>query len=194
MTNFFEALGNFTSGHTVWVMLFIFFGKVIEVSLATLRIVLINRGERIVGAIIAFIEVLLWLVIASSVLNDYQSAPLKMFIYAGAFGVGNFMGSWLEERLAFGLCSIQTVVMDAETSALISESLRKQGFGVTELEVQGRDGDPRFMLMQVVKRRLVNESTTIIQKLYPNAVITISDVKSLKGGYMRGAQGRKLRK
>ena len=194
MEAFLTQLEAFTEGVSIWVCLFIFFGKVIEVSIATLRIVLINRGERVKGAVIAFFEVMLWLIIVGSVLGDIKSAPIKMLVYALAFAVGNFTGSWIEERLAFGLCSIQTVVMDADISGAISDALRANGFGVTELEVQGRDGDSRYMLMQVVKRRAINEATDIIQGIYPNAVITISDVKSLKGGYIRGNTARRMKK
>lgn len=193
MTAFFDMLGEFTSGSNIWVYLFIFVGKVIEVSLATLRIVLINRGERAVGSVIAFVEIMLWLIIAGTVLNDYKSDPIKMFMYAFAYCTGNFVGSWLEERLAFGLCSIQTVVMDLDTCNSISAALREHGFGVTELEVQGRDGETHYMLMQVLKRRSANEAMAIIQGIAPKAVITIADVKSQKGGYLRGASTRRIR-
>jgi uncharacterized protein YebE (UPF0316 family) len=47
----------------VWIYFIIFFGKILEVTVSTLRMVLINRGERIKGAILAFFDVLLWLVI-----------------------------------------------------------------------------------------------------------------------------------
>jgi len=60
LTHFFEVIGAFFTGASLLVYLCIFFGKILEVTLGTLRIVLINRGERIVGACIALIEVTLW--------------------------------------------------------------------------------------------------------------------------------------
>ena len=193
MTGFFEAFSAFLATGTVWVYLVIFCGKIVEVSLGTLRIVLINRGERLIGSLIALIEISLWLIIAGNVLSDYQSDPLKMVAYALAYALGNYAGSWLEERLAFGLCSMQTVVMNRETSDRICEVLRKNGFGVTELTAQGRDDETRFMLISTLRRKLSDEAIALVQGIAPNAVITVSDVKSQRSGYLRNATARRKR-
>ncbi len=55
MQAFFTWFDAFLSSSSFWVYIVIFFGKVLEVSLCTLRIVLINRGER-VRKLIAVIE------------------------------------------------------------------------------------------------------------------------------------------
>ena len=154
---------------------------------------LINRGERLIGSLIALIEISLWLIIAGNVLSDYQSDPFKMLAYALAYALGNYVGSWLEERLAFGLCSMQTVVMDRETSDAISEALRQNGFGVTELAAQGRDDETRFMLISTLRRKLADEAIALVQGIAPNAVITVSDVKSQRSGYLRNATARRKR-
>ena len=193
MTAFFEAFSAFLATGTIWVYLVIFFGKIVEVSLGTLRIVLINRGERLIGSLIALIEISLWLIIAGNVLSDYQSDPFKMLAYALAYALGNYVGSWLEERLAFGLCSMQTVVMDRETSDAISEALRQNGFGVTDLAAQGRDDETRFMLISTLRRKLADEAIALVQGIAPNAVITVSDVKSQRSGYLRNATARRKR-
>ena len=99
----------------------------------------------------------------------------------------------LEERLAFGLCSMQTVVMDRETSDAISEALRQNGFGVTELAAQGRDDETRFMLISTLRRKLADEAIALVQGIAPNAVITVSDVKSQRSGYLRNATARRKR-
>ena len=44
--------------------------KIVEISIGTTRIVLITRGERGLGAILGFFEVLIWLVLVSTVLKD----------------------------------------------------------------------------------------------------------------------------
>ena len=191
MTGFFEAFSVFLATGTFWVYIIIFLGKIVEVSLGTLRIVLINRGERLIGSFIALIEITLWLIIASNVLSDYQSDPLKMLAYALAYALGNYVGSWLEERLAFGLCSMQTVVMDQETSDKICEALRQNGFGVTELTAQGRDDETRFMLISTLRRKLADEAIALVQGIAPNAMITVSDVKSQRSGYLRNATARR---
>lgn len=194
MTQFFEVIGNFFAGSTLIVYLAIFLGKIFEVSLGTLRIVLINRGERLIGACIALVEITLWLIIAGSVLADYKSDPLKMVAYALAYALGNYAGSWLEERLAFGLCSIQCVAMEKDTAEKICDALRSHGFGVTELTVHGRDGNDHYMLLTTLRRKLSGEAMALMQAVDPSAVITVSDVKSQRGGYLRQAGLRRQKK
>ena len=110
MNEFLQAIETFAKGSTIWVYLFIFFGKILEVSFGTLRIVLINRGERTIGSLIAVVEITLWLIVASSVLTGFKEDFLKGIVYAVAFACGNYIGSWLDELLAFGLSSMQVVL------------------------------------------------------------------------------------
>ena len=62
------------------------------------------------------------------------------------------------------------------------------------MKVQGRDDTDRYMLISTLRRKLAPEAMDIIGSVAPNAVITVSDVKSLRGGYMRQSAGRRSRK
>lgn len=183
MTEFMQAISSFAMGTSVWVYLFILFGKVAEVSLGTLRIVLINRGVRTIGALIAFVEIMLWLIIAASVLVGFQQDFFKGVVYAAAFALGNYIGSWLDEWLAFGLSSVQVIIPDEQHAKIISESLRARGFGVTSLDVHGRNED-HYMLMMTMKRNRSSEAIAFIQDNCPGAVISTSDIKSQRGAYL----------
>ena len=190
MAEIMDAISLFFSGTSVIVYVSIFLGKILEVTLGTLRMVLVNRGERLIGALMALIEIILWLVIAGSVLAD-RSDILKLLAYALAYACGNFLGGWVEEKLAFGLCSIQCILMNTEGRDKVSSALRAAGYAVTELATQGMDGAPRFMLLCTVRRKLANDAIALIQKEVPGAVITVSDVKSQKGGYLRQVGNRR---
>ncbi|MEL7601745.1 MAG: DUF5698 domain-containing protein [Bacillota bacterium] len=186
----FEALAAFAKTQSVWVYLFIFFGKLLEVTTSTLRLVLINRGIRAVGSMIAVLEITLWLIITSTVLSGFQSDPLKIVVYALAFGLGNFMGSWLDEKLAFGLSSIQVVVPDEGSAHTLCDALRGKGYGITSLDVRGMDDQKHYMMLMMIRRKFLNEALDLIAKTSEKAVITVSDVKVQKGGYMRMPAGR----
>ncbi len=193
MNQFLQAIEAFAKGSTVWVYLFIFFGKILEVSFGTLRIVLINRGERTVGSLIAIIEITLWLVIASSVLTGFKEDFLKGIVYALAFACGNYIGSWLDELLAFGLSSMQVVLPDPASAKEAEACLRSKGFGVTTLDVHGRDDD-HSMLMMTMQRKRLPEALTILEDHCNGAVVTVSDIKVQHGGYLeRAVRGGQLR-
>ena len=193
MNEFLQSIETFAMGSTVWVYLFIFFGKILEVSFGTLRIVLINRGERTVGSMIAILEISLWLIVASSVLVGFKTDFLKGIVYALAFACGNYIGSWLDELLAFGLSSMQVVLPDLESAKEAEACLRAKGFGITTLDVHGRDDD-RSMLIMTMQRKRLPQAIAILEEHCNGAVVTVSDIKTQRGGYLeRAVRGGQLR-
>ncbi len=195
MQAFFTWFDAFLDSGSFWVYIVIFIGKVMEVSLCTLRIVLINRGERVKGSLIAIIEITLWLIIASSVLEGWKNDIGKAIAYALAYAGGNYVGSWLDDMLAFGLSSLQIVVPTLEETKKLATYLQSQGYGVTSIDVKGRDANNHYMLLLMIKRKLLKSVMDEIQQTCPDAMITVSDIKTVRGGYMRNARhGSSVRK
>ena len=62
-------------------LLLIFSMKIIEVTMGTLRIILINKGYRKYGVVLALIEIFLWVFIASAVINGLSESPMKGIAY-----------------------------------------------------------------------------------------------------------------
>lgn len=172
----------FLTGNSIWVYFIIFFGKIIEVTFATVRIVLINRGEKTKGSIVALVEVLLWIFITGTVLVGFQEAPLKAIIFALAFAIGNWLGSWLENKIALGLSEIKIITSEDPTNLL--ELLRNSGLAVTVIEATGKNGR-RYLLEIFLKRSRINQTVKLINSCMENCMVTLSDVKVLKGGYIR---------
>lgn len=167
-----------------WVYLCIFLGKIIEVSVSTVRVVLINRGERLFGAIIAFFEVSIWLVVTGTVLVGFQNDIWRCFVFALAFACGNYFGSWMEDKLAFGLSSVQIIVSDKDEAEDLIENLRKNDFAVTVFKGEGKDGD-RHVLTLHLKRKRIPAALSIIKERMCGAVVTVNDVRVVKGGYIK---------
>ncbi len=165
------------------IYLLIFFAKLVEVSLATIRNVLINRGEKLKGSIIGFFEVLIWVIVVSNVLSDVMQDPLRVLVYCLAFSMGNFVGVIIESKLAIGMASIQAVVPEDKVEEL-GNALREKGFGVTTIEGHGKDGTVD-VLMIYLKRKLVNEAIDLIKQYSPSSLVTVNDVRHLSNGYMK---------
>ena len=138
------------------------------------------------------IEITMWLIITSTVLTGFQSDPLKIAVYAVAFGLGNFLGSWLDEKLAFGLSSIQIVVPDLASADSLSTTLREKGFGITTMDVHGIENESRYMLLMMIQRKRLHEALDLITNSCEKSVVTVTDVKVQKGGYLRGSSARHI--
>lgn len=172
----------FLSSNSIWVYFIIFFGKIVEVTFATLRIVLINRGERTKGSLVAFVEIILWIMITGTVLVGFTKAPLKIVVFALAFSLGNYLGSWLENKIALGLSTIQ--IITCEDSKQLLEVLRQNDLAVTVVAAEGKDG-MRKVLDIHLKRSRIPATVKLINKNIKDCVITVRDVKVIKGGYIK---------
>ena len=167
----------------IWIYFIIFFGKILEVTVSTIRMVLINRGERVNGTMVAFFDSVLWLLITGTVLDGFQDDPMRMVVFALAFAVGNYMGSWFEDKLAFGLSSVQVIVPEGPQSVELADSLRKDNFAVTVVKGTGRNGN-RDILMLHLKRKRIAEAVTLVNTMLPGAVVVVNDSKIISGGYI----------
>lgn len=174
----------FLLGNSVWVYLIIFFGKIAEVAVSTLRMVLINRGERVKGSILAFFDILLWLLITGSVLSGFGDNFAKIIVFALAFAAGNFLGSWLETKLAFGISSIQIIMNESDIVNIMLENLRANSFAVTSIDGQGKDGNRKLLIIHI-KRKRIPQAVKIINDISPDCVIAVNDVKAIRGGYLK---------
>jgi len=163
------------------VYILILVAKIVEVSLQTIRVVLITKGEKKIGAVIGFFEVVIWIYIASTVISGLSDDPLKAVFYALGFALGNYFGSIIENKIGIGINEIQVIVKEEHGKGL-ADNLRDLGLAVTLVHGEGRNLS-RNILIMMVKRKRVNKIVNDIKNFQPNAVISVHDTKPIYGGY-----------
>lgn len=164
--------------------LVIFVAKTIEVSISTIRLVYNSKGERFKGAILGFFEIMIWILVVSSVLNNITEDPLKIIAYAAGFSLGNLLGVYIESLIAIGISSIQVVVSE-ETGEVLAKNLREHDFGVTIIDGEGKDHSKKNLLFIQLKRKKIPDAVKIIKQTDPKAYISVNDVKSTIGGFIK---------
>ncbi len=147
----------------------------------TLRTVLMTRGERVYGAIIGVFEITIWLMLVSTVLVGIQDDPIRMVVYALGFGVGILLGTSVEEKLALGLVTINVIVSEADSSDL-ANVLKEHNVGITIMDAEGYK-EPKKIFLLHAKRKRKNQIIKILKNSNINTVISISDTKTIYGGY-----------
>lgn len=93
-----------------WLLpIIIFFGRIVDVSLGTLRIIFVSKGEKYKAPLIGFFEVFIWVVIISQILSRANDM-IAYISYAGGYAAGNYVGILMEQYIAYGvvLCRIYT--------------------------------------------------------------------------------------
>jgi uncharacterized protein YebE (UPF0316 family) len=165
-----------------WVLYFLIFViKVFEVSLQTLRIVLITKEQRLMGALIGFVEVIIWVIVVSAVLQDITKDPFKIVVYALGFAVGNYVGSVVESIFAIGDVSVE-VIAHKRDGLRLANQLRQSGLAVTSVNAHGMSDDREILFMHVPRKR-INQTVQMVRSLERDVVITVHDIKPIYGGY-----------
>lgn len=164
-----------------WVILpiLIFISRVCDVTLGTIRIIFVSRGIRKLAPLLGFFEVLIWIVVIGQLVQHLHSVTAYLG-YAGGFAAGNFVGMWIENRLAYGTYIIRVII--AEKGDFLAQKIHDAGFGVTRLDAQGYTS-PVKIIYTVVKRRDVNRVLSIIHETAPNSFVSTEEVSSTEKGF-----------
>lgn len=163
-----------SSASPVLLVVAIFLARIGDVSLATVRTILVFRGQAVVASLIGFVEVLIWLAAAVQVLQDLTRWYLGV-AYAAGFATGNWVGVWIERKMALGRELVR--VMSFDPDVRIGDALREAGVETVELTGRADRGRPVEILFLVVRRRRTPDVIRRIRALDPAAVVTVADVK-----------------
>ncbi|MDN5311300.1 MAG: hypothetical protein PWQ68_273 [Thermoanaerobacteraceae bacterium] len=159
--------------------LFIFCARVVDVSLATIRTLMIVRGNRLQAAMIGFFEVIVYITALNRVVGGLNN-PTNLMAYALGFATGNYVGSFIEEKLAIGLITVQIITRNPA----VVENIRQKGFGVTVLEGMGKEGS-RQVLMVSLSRKALPFLLDLVEQEDQAAFVTVMDTKVTRGGYFK---------
>ena len=155
--------------------LLIFFARVTDVTIGTMRIIFVSRGFRFIAACAGFFEILIWLFAIGQIMNNLDSW-INYMAYAGGFAVGNYIGITIEQRLALGYLVVRIITQRDGTT--LDENLRKANFVVTSMEAQGGRG-PVKILYTIVKRNTLPHVVELIKSTNPLAYYTVEDLRSV---------------
>ncbi|MEX0900684.1 MAG: DUF2179 domain-containing protein [Gammaproteobacteria bacterium] len=173
-----------------WVLpVAIFFARIVDVSLGTVRTIVVFRGYRALAAGIGFVELIIWTLASAQVLGNLDKWYL-VIAYAGGFGTGNYVGIWLESKLAIGSEMVRAVSFRG--SGHLAETLRANGFKAIELAGSAGPGQPCEVVLIVTKRRKIRRLLALITQTDPDAVYSLSDVKQAYEGPAALLQGRQV--
>lgn len=175
-----------------WIILplIIFASRICDVTLGTLRHVMMARGQKSVSPVLGFFEVLIWIVVVSQVMKQANNFACYV-AWAGGFAMGNYIGLLIEERIALGLQIIR-IITNQECSSLITK-LQIANHGTTVVDAHGAKG-PVKIILTVVKRKNIDPIIKIIRQHNPDAFYSIEDIRDVNRGVFSKTNQSLLRK
>lgn len=162
-----------------WLLpLVIFFGRICDVTLGTLRIIFVSKGERTKAPIVGFFEVFIWVVVISQLLSHANSI-IVYIAYAAGYAAGNFVGILVENKIAFGYQLIR--IYTKKDGMELTKLLNKNGCGSTFIKGEGAVSQVDI-IETVISRKSEKMVTELINSFDSNAFYLVEDIRSKQRG------------
>ncbi|MBN9301335.1 MULTISPECIES: DUF2179 domain-containing protein [Dysgonomonas] len=156
----------------------IFFGRICDVTLGTLRIIFVSKGEKYKAPIVGFFEVFIWVVIISQIFSQANSL-VAYVAYAAGYAAGNYVGILVENRIAFGY-QLLRVYTKKEALELI-KMLNSKDIGATFVKGEGAVSQVHIVEI-VIGRKSLNEVIGIISDFDSKVFYLVEDIRYKKEG------------
>ena len=148
----------------------------------TIRVIYISRGIKYLAPLIAFFEIVIWLLAMEVVMQDLANIG-NFLAFALGFAVGTYVGLIIEEKLSIGMVILRIVTTDESNEEIVS-FMQSENYGITTLDATGSRGSVK-MILSLVNRTDVPRITQHIQATNPNAFFSIEDVRYVNQGVFR---------
>ncbi|MBX3382300.1 MAG: hypothetical protein KF864_02205 [Phycisphaeraceae bacterium] len=161
--------------------------RMLDVTLGTLRTVMVINGRKWIAFMLGFAESFIWLAVVAQIIKQMDH-PLYFVAYALGFAIGNFLGIVIEQHLAFGT---QVIRVFSRRSHELATALRASGVGtdlphlsVTEMQAQGHKGPVGVLFAEVPRRYSARVAKRAVE-IDPEAYYVIDDVRRASTAAMR---------
>ncbi|MDD1702356.1 MAG: DUF5698 domain-containing protein [Methanoregula sp.] len=170
-----------------WVILpiLIFVAQVANVCMETLRIVFLSKGVKYLAPIIAFFEIIIWLLAILGVMSALNNV-INILAYAFGYALGTYIGLVIEEKLSIGMVILRIITTD-DSIEDIAAYMQAENYGTTYLDAKGSRGEVK-MIISLVNRTDVPHITRHLEEKTPNAFFSVEDVRYVNQGIFRPRQ------
>ena len=158
----------------------IFFARLIDVSLGTLRTINTVKGRDLVASLIGLVEITVWFLIVKEALNTDNNSIWIVISYALGFSVGTYIGGKISKRFIKSNLEVQVILSTRDDN--IVNKIREEGYGVTAIEVNGSKNE-KYMLYIQIRDQSFEHLKNIIKRLDKKAFIVVNETKYVENGY-----------
>ena len=159
----------------------IFFVRIIDVSLGTIRTLFTVKGKRLIASAIGFVEVLVWFLVVKEALNTNETSIWIAVAYSLGFATGTYIGGILSKKLIDGNLSVQVITSNLN----MVDTLRNEGYGVTVMDVEGKDKEvDKYMLFIQINKKSMTHLQRTIKNIDNSAFIVVNETKFIENGFI----------
>lgn len=154
----------------------VFFARMLDVSLGSIKTVLVVKQKGFIAAMFAFVEILIWYFVARQILTQDLSI-IVVFCYAAGYASGNLIGSFISKRFINGILSAMIIT---DSNVQVTNKLKEDGFGVSTIKLEGN----KYLLLVEFKKRSLKLLKNSVHEIDENAFIIINETLHVENGYL----------
>jgi len=159
----------------------IFFARILDVSLGTVRTIFTVKGKNFIASMIGFIEICIWFTIVREALNTDETSLWIMFSYAAGYATGTYIGGILSNKIIKTNFSVQVITDNIN----LAELLRKEGYAVSLINIKGQAEADKYMLFIEIRHKNLDHLKEFIRKNDNKAFIVVNETKYVQNGFIK---------
>ncbi len=159
----------------------IFFVRIIDVSLGTVRTIFSVKGKNLIASLIGFVEITVWFLVVKEALNTDENSLWIVFSYASGFSTGTYIGGIISNKFIKSNLGVQVITNNNN----IINILRDNGFGVSVIDIKGKKDEKKYMLYISITNKNYTELEKIIKSYDEKAFIVVNEIKNIENGFIK---------
>ena len=161
----------------------IFFVRILDVSLGTVRMIITVKGNNLVASLIGFFEILVWFLIVKEALNTTETSIFIALSYSLGYATGTYIGGILSDKFVSGTLSVQVIL--SNNNHKIVDKIREEGFAVSVVNVKGKEDHDKYMLFMEIDKKKINQLKYLIKFLDSKAFVVVNETKMVENGFFK---------
>lgn len=162
----------------------IFFARIFDVTLGTIRTVFSVKGRTLISGLIAFIEVIVWFLVVKEALNTPYNNFFIPISYAGGYATGTVLGTYISKTFINSLISVEVITNKATPRNI--KKLHDEGFAVSKVNaIKTYENSKSSILFITINSKYLSKLNNIINQIDKNAFVVINESKIVHNGFIK---------
>ena len=161
----------------------IFLARILDVSIGTVRTMLMVKGRTFLTVVMAFLEVFIWFLVAREALITNVDSIFIPISYSLGYATGTLIGAFVSNTFIKGVVGVEVVVEENKT---LLNTVRKHGYAVSVIDLkEDYSGKKRDMLFFQVNNRNLKKLIALIKRYEKEAFIVVNDTRAVQNGFIK---------
>lgn len=163
----------------------IYFARILDVSLGTLRTNYTVHGKILTSGIVAFFEIFVWFIIVKEALNTTLTSPWIAISYSLGYATGTIIGTYLSNKYINTLITVEVITSKATKENI--KKIRDEGYGVSIVNTTENflENKVSSILFITLNSRYLNHLKNTIREIDNSAFIVVNESKIVQNGYIK---------